>query len=130
MAFKRTVVVIFMAFAGLFLAGGSTRDPERSVEELKLMTTPELVGEARFLCQSIQDNLKFAKEFMALKASRETQQQLDQADRRQASLERVGLVVRDRHQGKMPAWFEQIKQASNKQDCDTAAAAGGWRPKQ
>src|SRR5262249_16194743 len=115
------------------LAGTAPWHTERSVEELKLMTTPELAGEARLACQLALVSLTSAQEFSKLRAHDKAIAEYNQAADKRQSLQRIGLVLRDRQQGQMPAWFEQFGQAidsKNEPECDTAATAGGWRPKQ
>jgi hypothetical protein len=115
----------------------STGYPERSVEELKLMTTPELASEARGSCLDIVSSLEFAQKYSAQGKQFHDARFHDNAikqyervatDRRY--MERIGLVIRERHHGEMPSWFEAIAASKTKEDCDTAATAGGWRPKQ
>jgi hypothetical protein len=103
------------------------------VEELKLMTTPELAGEARMTCRLVGVYLESAQRSSAGKFYDQAIQDRNLAFHKQQYLQRVGLVLRDRHHGEMPAWFDQLSLAGkngNPSDCDTAAAAGGWRPKQ
>jgi hypothetical protein len=57
-------------------------------------------------------------------------QERDRATTGRRYLERVGLTVRERQYGQMPTWFEAVSASKNRQDCDMAATAGGWRPKQ
>jgi hypothetical protein len=129
------VIVLGLSVVSLpCLAGGTTVYTERSIEELKLMTTPELAGEARLVCGDIVDSLRY---FFRLgrdgKVHREREQENDRSTRGQRYLERIGFVLRDRHHSQMPAWFEQLSRAAesrNQPDCNTAATAGGWRPKQ
>jgi hypothetical protein len=67
------------------------------------------------------------------KIYREIEQENDRSTHGQRYLERIGFVLRERHHSQMPAWFEQLSRAvesRNQPDCNTAATAGGWRPKQ
>lgn len=136
MDLKHRMAAIVIGLVGLSLAGlagGATMDAERSVEELKLMTTPELAGEARLICREIVDSLIYFRRGRDGKIYREIEQENDRSARGQRYLERVGLVLRDRHHGQMPEWFEQLSRAvksRNQPDCNTAATAGGWHPTQ
>jgi hypothetical protein len=142
------IVIGLIGFSLPCLAGGTTTDAERSVDELKLMTTPELAGEARLVCrlvgiylESAQKSRELGRKFRDVSSYDQTIQQSTQAYLRKQYLQRVGLVLRDRHHGEMLTWFEQRSRAVDQSisregtdqpsppDCDTLAAAGGWRPK-
>jgi hypothetical protein len=125
-------VVIVIGLIGLSLPclGGTTRYTERSVEELKLMTTPELAGDARLICHDIVISLECTQKYSAGKFYDHAIKTCEQAIRGRRYLERVGFVVLDRHGGQMPVWFDAVSASKNQPDCDPAATAGGWRPKQ
>jgi hypothetical protein len=129
-----TVAVIVMSLIAISpacFAGSQPPYSDRSVEELKLMTIPELAGEARRACRDILSSVEFMKKFSALKAHDRAKEFSEQATRAQQYLKRVGLVIRDKQGGQMPAWFDQLSGAAldlRQQDCDAAATAGGWRP--
>ena len=59
------VFVICLISVSLPCLGGTILSTERSVEELKLMTTPELAGEARSVCGGIVASMKNAQEWSA-----------------------------------------------------------------
>jgi hypothetical protein len=133
-----TVAVIVMSLIAVSLscfAGSQNlfkiQVHERSVEELKLMTIPELAGEARYACRLILDGIKSSEKFRALEAFNYAWESIEQINRAEQYLARVGLVIRDKQGGKMPAWFDQFSSPARKtpEDCDAAATAGGWRPK-
>jgi hypothetical protein len=136
MALKYIMVVTLIGLIGLSvssIAGVASYYTERAVEELKLMTEPELAGEARLVCLDIASRLRMQKKYLELKAPSKAIQDSELGQRGRRYLERIGLVVRDRHHGQMPAWFEQVSRAPNSPDdeaCDTAATAGGWRKKE
>jgi hypothetical protein len=145
MDLKHRMAAIIIGLVGLSLqglTGGVTIDAERSVEELKLMTTPELAGEARLICRLVVVDVESARKSYDLKFFDEVIRLYKEAHRRQQYLQRVGLVLRERNHGEMPAWFEQLSRAIDQSiprkatdqpsppDCDTLATAGGWRPKQ
>jgi hypothetical protein len=132
MHFKHIMVAILITLIGLSvwsIAGITSYYTERPVEELKLMTEPELAGEARLVCLDIQARSGMAKKYSELKSHDLALQEYEMQSRSRKYLERVGFVLRDRHQGKMPGWFDQVGSASKsdeKQSCDEAAIAGGW----
>jgi hypothetical protein len=132
MHFKHIMVATLITLVGLSvwsIAGITSYYTERPVEELKLMTEPELAGEARLVCLDIQARSRMAKKYSELKSHNLALQEYEIQSRGRKYLERLGFVLRDRHQGKMPAWFDQVGQASRSEDeqsCDKAASAGGW----
>lgn len=106
---------------------------DRSVEELKLRTIPELAGEARYACRLILLDIESSKKFTELKAFNDTGESIERAFRMDQYLRRIGLVIRDKQGGQMPAWFDQFSARSSvkkPEDCDAAATAGDWPPKQ
>lgn len=110
----------------------------RSIEELKLMTEPELAGESRLVCLEIGHNLGEQRYYGESRQPGHANlyfKALEEVRPRQQYLERIGLVVRDRHHGQMPKWFEQMVQAAKSDDlptaekaCTAAATLGGWHP--
>jgi hypothetical protein len=132
MHFKHIMVATLITLIGLSgwsIAGVTSYYTERAVEELKLMTEPELAGEARLVCLDIQARSRMAKKYSELKSHDLSLQKYAMQSRARKYLERVGFVLRDRHQGKMPAWFDQVGPASKseeKQSCDEVAITGGW----
>jgi hypothetical protein len=131
------IIIGLMGIALPCLAAVIPPYPERSVEELKLMTPPELAREARGICHDIVGSVDMAQKFSAEgKQRRDVRfhdnaiKQYERATTGRRYLERVGLVIRERQSGQMPSWFEAIAASKTKEDCDTAATAGGWRPKQ
>jgi hypothetical protein len=140
---KQSLAAIVINLTWLSLAGLSQAawmDPERPVDNLKLMTIPELVTEAWQICSKTVVDLKNAdmfgetgRKFRDVKSLNDASQLMDQAARRRRYLERIGLVLRDKNHGEMPDWFKQFNKASYGRDeaeCDKAAIAGGWCPKQ
>ena len=128
--------VIVMSVMGVTLPCFAGRAPiytERSVEELKLMTTPELARDALLICKDVMLQVNFAQGLPKSFAHKSVEA-FNEATRGRKYLERVGLVIRDRQGGQMPAWFEDlsrvVKGLGSPQDCDAPAAAGGWPPKQ
>jgi hypothetical protein len=75
-------------------------------------------------------NLEFAQKYSAGKFYDHAIKTCEQAIRGRRYLERVGFVVHDRHGGQMPMWFDAASAIKNQPDCDMAATAGSWRPKQ
>jgi hypothetical protein len=130
------VFVIGLISVSLPCLGGTILSTERSVEELKLMTTPELAGEARSVCGGIVASMKNAQEWSAEGTKRRDSKFHDNARKEselaaagRRYLERIGLVIRDRQHGQMPPWFEAMTASKTQEACDAAATAGGWRPK-
>jgi hypothetical protein len=139
MALRHGLMALGIGLAALTrvgLAEGAAAYAERSVDELKLMTTQELAGEARMVCHHVLISLDMARACLESGSThgaevfyREAEQRSAQAIREQAYLQRVGLVLRAQHHGQMPAWFKQITRAVESRqdpDCDTAAAGGWW----
>jgi hypothetical protein len=115
------------------LAGRTTMYTEHSVEELKLMTIPELAGEARLICKDVLNVVEAARSYSAARSHKQASEAFGEATRGQRYSELDWLVIRDRHGGQMPPWFEEfsrtITSLGSPQACDAAATAGGWRPK-
>jgi hypothetical protein len=132
MDLKCIMAATLISLAGLSASGIAGVDRsfiERSVEELKLMTEPELAGEARIVCIDIMSFRRLAKMYIEGGISHQAPEYSEMGRRGRPYLARIGLVVRDRHHGHMPVWFDQIGQALQGQDelaCDKAATAGGW----
>lgn len=127
------IVIGFIGLSLPCLAGRTAMYTERSVEELKLMTNPELAKEAWLVCRDILIKLESGRRYSASGAHHKASEKTYEAISGRQYLMRIGLVIWDKQGGQMPAWFEDISRATvggSKQDCDAAATAGGWRPKQ
>ena len=93
------------------------------------MNEKELAREANGVCNDIVINNETAKKFLDLRDAKDAGEKLKNSKKRLQYLQRIGLVIRHRHKGKSPAWFQKMAKASTFDKCDAAYKAAGFRRK-
>ena len=123
------ITALFLIVIGTAIAQKTVLYPVRPLSELKLMNEKELAREANGVCNDIVINNETAKKSLDLRDAKDAGEKLKNSKKRLQYLQRIGLVIRHRHKGKSPAWFEQMTKASTFDECDAASQAGGFLPK-
>ena len=120
------ITALLLMVTGTASAQNTVLYPARSVDELKLMNEKELAREANGVCNDIVINNETAKKFLDLDDTKDAGEMLENSEKGEQYLQRIGLVIRDRHKGKSPVWFKKMTKASTFVECDAASQAGGF----
>jgi hypothetical protein len=123
------IATLFLIVIGTAIAQNAGLYPARPIDELKLMNEKELAREAKNVCGVIVLNNNTRKKFQDLAAENDASEFLEYSKKGSGYLQQIGLVIRDRHKGKSPAWFQKMTKASTFDKCDAAYKAGGFRYK-
>jgi hypothetical protein len=123
------ITALFLIVIGTAIGQNTGLYPARPVDELTSMNEKELAREAKNVCGVIVLNNDTAKKFQDLGESEDASEFLEYSKKGSEYLQQIGLVVRDRHKGKSPAWFQKMAKASTFDKCDAAYKAGGFRRK-
>jgi len=120
------IAALFLTVTGTASAQNTVLSPVRSVDELKVMNEKELAREANGICNDIVIHNETANKFLDLGDAEDAGEMFDSSEKGLEYLQRIGLVIRDRHKGKSPAWFKNMTKAYTFDECDAASQAGGF----
>jgi len=123
------ITALFLIVIGTAIAQNAGLYPARPIDELKLMNEKELAREAKNVCGVIVLNNDTRKKFQDLGESEDASEFLEYSKEGSRYLQQIGWVIRERHKGKSPAWFQKMTKASTFDKCDAAYKAGGFRRK-
>jgi len=121
------IAALLLNVIGTAIAQDTGLYPPRPVDELKRMNEKDLAREANSVCGVIVLNNDTWKKFQDLGDAEDASEFLEYSKKGSQYLHQIGLVVRDRHKGKSPAWFQKMSKASTFDKCDAAYKAGGFR---
>jgi hypothetical protein len=120
------ITALLLIITGTASAQNTVLYPVRSADELKLMNEKELASEANGVCNDIVINIETANKLLDLGDAKDAGEMLENSEKGEQYLQRIGLVIRDRHKGKSPVWFKKMTKASTFVECDAASQAGGF----